>query len=302
MISPDFEPVSIFWHSNKATPTAALPPNQGSKYSYTFTNPSNQIHSSDDPKEEPVGINVPPRTKAAIGSKKPLPKNERAVQVRPKGVSVKENESNGEEASGKTSIWDRLGGIVEEPSVKQTKVTKIRPQQTKATKIRPQQTKVTKIRPQQTKVTKIGSRNTDEDWTPQEVVDGGADDEDEDEGVSEGHDFLSELGNKVTGDEMDTIARNADHSHFLRSLMQSDSHGGPTSNTQVHMNTGVQQRRVMIDSHQLYIIPVPDVSLLQPPRGSTASEYYDSLNARDQEIRKGGVKLCVYYLSDEHVS
>ena len=258
MISPDYEPVSIFWHASKATPAAAVPPGQGSKYSYTFPNQVHTFKSADDlqlPKKEPVAVKLPQRKKAV------MPKNERAAQESlPKGLSVKENRNK---ASSKTSLWDRLGGIAEEAPSKQTKVTKTR------------------------------SRNTDEDWSLLETIDGG-DDEDEDEGVSEGQYFLSELGNKVTGDEMDTIARTADHSYFLRSLMQSDSRGGPTSNTQVHVNAGVQQ----IDSHQLYNIPIPGVSLLQPPGGNTASEYYDTLNARDQEIRKGGVKYIVhFYLS-----
>ncbi len=94
------------------------------------------------------------------------------------------------------------------------------------------------------------------------------------------------LGLKVTGDEMDTIARSADHPYFLRSLMQPDT--GPSTLTQpLATVTSTDTNTSLPDSRQLYNIPIPDIPLLPHTRGHTATECYESLDARDQQIRKG---------------
>lgn len=128
---------------------------------------------------------------------------------------------------------------------------------------------------------------TDDEWRP-EQTEGGEEDEDQDEGVCEGADFLKELGNKVTGDEMDTIARNVDHPYFLRSLMQPDIQKESVSGSQTQPHkTSTVLATSLLDSHQLYHIPQPDVPLLPHTQGNSTVECYEVLDARDQAIRKG---------------
>ena len=130
------------------------------------------------------------------------------------------------------------------------------------------------------------SKETDTNWTPDEAI-GDEEDEDIPEGVDEEHGFLKELGNKLTGDEMDTIARKADHPYFLRSLLQSEGHDGPSGPLSPPSIAPSFNQVQLLDSRQLYNIPQPNIPLLPHARGSTAAECYEALDARDQGIRKG---------------
>ena len=143
----------------------------------------------------------------------------------------------------------------------------------------------------------------EEDWLPsQDTADqAGRGDDDDDEGIddSEGTGapkrgvvskaILRDLGNKYTGDEMDTIARVAAHGYYLRSLDQ------PESGTKIEDFLMKQQtaRPVFIPpSAQTtatcpYVIPKPRLPAPPIPRGSGANDFYEALEARDQEIRKG---------------
>ncbi len=95
---------------------------------------------------------------------------------------------------------------------------------------------------------------------------------------------ILDLGNKVEGDEMDTIARTANHPFFLRSLMHSDA---GSNELMTPIASAIQPPTTVVDSRQMYAIPVPGIPLLSHPRGKTAAECYDALDARDQAIRKG---------------
>lgn len=127
-------------------------------------------------------------------------------------------------------------------------------------------------------------KEADENWTPDNVADTEQDKDDDDEGVFEGGNIIQELGNKVVGDEMDTIARTADHPYFLRSLMQSKA--GELTHTSA-IQPSVTVGSGLPDSSTLYNIPYPNIPLLPHSRGHTAGECYDALDARDQAIRKG---------------
>ena len=139
-----------------------------------------------------------------------------------------------------------------------------------------------------------GSKEPDAEWTPDEAI-GGGEEEDVDEGVYEGQDFLKELGNKLTGDEMDTIARKADHQYFLRSLMQPEAHDGPSTSVSPPTTAPLINLGQLPDSRQLYNIPQPNIPLLSHSRGNTAAECYEALDTRDQQIRKGKASLLTMY-------
>ena len=94
--------------------------------------------------------------------------------------------------------------------------------------------------------------------------------------MSEGRDFISELGNQPTGDEMDTIAKTVQHPYYLRSMDQPESY--PSEQSTVREES---------DSRLTYDIPCSNLPLPPLPKGNTAVDFYDALNARDQEIRKG---------------
>ena len=98
---------------------------------------------------------------------------------------------------------------------------------------------------------------------------------------------LRDLGNKFTGDEMDTIARTAPHSYYLRSLDQLQSGGAVV----VKANPGTRVTFVPAPSAQTVVCPyaIPKPNLPPPPRpkGNSAGDFYEALDSRDQEIRKG---------------
>ena len=111
---------------------------------------------------------------------------------------------------------------------------------------------------------------------------------------------LADLGLKTTGDEMDTIARYVEHPYFLRSLTQSGAYPGPKTDKQYveqrqqqpqqKLKITVQQSPKLlqgVDSHQAYDIPNPQLPPPPRPKGTSANDLYESLDVRDQEIRKG---------------
>ena len=116
---------------------------------------------------------------------------------------------------------------------------------------------------------------------------------------------LADLGLKTTGDEMDTIARYVEHPYFLRSLTQSEAYPGPKTRDKhkVVQQQQPQQKQVItvqkpellqvqgVDSRQAYDIPSPQLPPPPRPKGTSANDLYESLDARDQEIRKGRTTL-----------
>lgn len=186
------------------------------------------------------------------------------TSIENKEKGIEEVPSQRDDNSSKSTVWKCLGNPVGKPSVGKLPVTKPLARETK-----------------------VKFSNKDKSWTPNEPVYSDDDEEEGDDSVSEGKYFLRELGNKLTGDEMDTIARTVTHPYYLRSLMQPDSIDGPTLSTQPYKDSDTFPLQRVLNSHQLYRVPTPDVSLLQPPRGIAVSDYYEALEARDQEIRKG---------------
>lgn len=120
----------------------------------------------------------------------------------------------------------------------------------------------------------------------------GDEEEDEDESVQKGRKrvsqaVLKDLGNKHTGDEMDIIAKTASHKYYLRSLEESQSYpsaGAPAA-------TGGVALPAQFTAMCPYTIPKPRLPAPPMPKGTTATDYYEALDMRDQEIRKG--LLCM---------
>ena len=105
---------------------------------------------------------------------------------------------------------------------------------------------------------------------------------------------LADLGLKTTGDEMDTVARYVEHGYYLRSLIQSGAYPGPKGEPVVKPAVQLQQRQIAVprttagvDSRQVYDIPTPRLPPPPKPKGTSANDHYESLDARDQDIRKG---------------
>lgn len=123
---------------------------------------------------------------------------------------------------------------------------------------------------------------------------------------------LADLGLKTTGDEMDTIARYVEHPYFLRSLTQSGSYPGPKTEASVgqvgpQLQTLLDQKSKMIsgiDSRQKYDIPNLQLAPPHRPKGNSANDMYESLDARDQDIRKGiyiNFVYTVYYYTEASI-
>lgn len=159
---------------------------------------------------------------------------------------------------------------------------------------------------------KSKANDDDQEWQPE--GEGGREREgSQDEGEGEGEEEiknvpilpkeLADLGLKTTGDEMDTIARYVEHPYFLRSLTQSGAYPGPKADNQsVEQHQQPQQRLKItvqkssrlsqgVDSHQAYDIPNPQLPPPPRPKGTSANDLYESLDARDQDIRKGTVYI-----------
>lgn len=142
----------------------------------------------------------------------------------------------------------------------------------------------------------------DEEWQPEEEGEGEGQNNEEEEMGGDTAPIkpreLADLGLQTTGDEMDTIARYVEHPYFLRSLTQPGSYPGPPPKTEQTVSrkvppqqkTVVPQKRMIIegvDSRLVY--DIPNLQLPPPPRpkGTSANDIYESLDARDQDIRKG---------------
>lgn len=110
--------------------------------------------------------------------------------------------------------------------------------------------------------------------------------------------------NWIDHTEMDQIARMADHQYYLRSLKQpGHSRGRKTLLTFSFISvvanaTGAEQgneeeqqqllERQPLTEEQSYD-PVPHPALPPPPdpKGNSAGDYYEALNQRDKDMRKG---------------
>ena len=152
-----------------------------------------------------------------------------------------------------------------------------------------------------------------EEWQPQSEggVRGGRQDEggEEEEETNDAPIMpreLADLGLKTTGDEMDTIARYVEHPYFLRSLTQSGAYSGPNTGKQpVEQQQQQPQQRIKItvqksskllqgvDSRQSYSIPNPQLPPPPRPKGTSANDLYESLDARDQDIRNGNIIIII---------
>ena len=149
----------------------------------------------------------------------------------------------------------------------------------------------------------------EEEWLPTTVAaaedaDGGSDDDNDNGGgdsvagqsaekrhvVSKA--VLKDLGNKFSGDEMDIIAKTASHNYYLRSLEQSQAYPQqqqqqPLGSTKAATATATTATTVICP----YDIPELHLPAPPAPKGNTAADFYEALNTRDLEIRKGA-PLC----------
>ena len=155
----------------------------------------------------------------------------------------------------------------------------------------------------------------DEEWTPQQQEGEGArgveneqEDDEEDEGVNEGTDsVLYSREMAAPSDDMDTISRYAAHPYHLRSLHKCESFAGPRAPKAVLQvprlpskdggasGVSVSKATVLHKPHPLQVGavspsygPIPVLSLPPPPmpRGMSAADLYQSLDTRDEEMRK----------------
>ena len=132
----------------------------------------------------------------------------------------------------------------------------------------------------------------DEEWLPRRS---GEDEEEEEEGkeseaVAISKTILDDLGNKFTGHEMDTIARHVLHGYHLRSLhqpLQSDRPKNPNPPEPAPITNPQTSQPHVTAVDCPYVIPKPHLPPPPTPKGTTANDYYEALDARDQEIRKG---------------
>ena len=133
----------------------------------------------------------------------------------------------------------------------------------------------------------------EEEWMPEGEGEGEESDGVEDEGVFEGRNVVASLGNQISEDAMDTIARTANHPYYLRSLHQPEAYPGPVAPTaavSVPRRLPAQRRQSQLPAPS-YDIPTPILPPPPPPKGDTAGDYYEALHARDLEIRKGQIQL-----------
>ena len=148
------------------------------------------------------------------------------------------------------------------------------------------------------KVRKVADE--DEDWTPhhEEEVEG---DHEGEEGEKEGDDCILRERRSNTAEEMDTIARFASHTYYLRSLHKSEvvERKGPKADLQVpSQESGPSRSRSAATeseprpplkvgvSRSRAPLPVPILPPPPMPRGQSSADLFQSLDARDEEIRK----------------
>lgn len=138
-----------------------------------------------------------------------------------------------------------------------------------------------------------------EEWTPQDEEEE-EEQEDDEEGVAEGRDsVLGENKVGVATDDMDTIARSVPHSYYLRSLHQPDAVAwlrGPKATLQLPHTSSEDSNSVsMTTKHIMGVprnygqLPIPVLPPPPMPRGQSSADLYQSLDTRDEQIRKSEI-------------
>ena len=102
---------------------------------------------------------------------------------------------------------------------------------------------------------------------------------------------------------MDIISRHAPHNYYLRSLESSEQqismppfhfNMGPVLSGEdaapVDSGAGLSARPMALVHRCPYVLPTLSLPALPTPKGSSAGDFYEALETRDQEIRKGGTK------------
>ena len=141
------------------------------------------------------------------------------------------------------------------------------------------------------------------EWKPVmgEGEGGESDEGDEDEGVYEGKEsVLAEREGIAEEDEMDTIARTAQHSYYLRSLHELEYFSGPSTpkitqprargwySIPLRLTTFLCLiLHFPVAPAPTYNLPTPSLPPPPTPKGTSAGDYYEALVVRDQEMRKG---------------
>ena len=117
--------------------------------------------------------------------------------------------------------------------------------------------------------------------------------EDEEEGFNEGLDSVLTEKKEDDINAMDTIARYVTHPYYLRSLHIPEIH--PSQGIIINILLYVIQYYYTdtVSSYERYEIPRLSLPCPPTPRGNTATDYWESLDARDTEIRKC-MCVCMY--------
>ena len=128
-------------------------------------------------------------------------------------------------------------------------------------------------------------------------------DDEEEEGVAEGNDsVLTDKQVGVTTDDMDTIARSVPHSYYLRSLHQPDTVAGihgPKSSLQLPRTSSDDTNSISMTMKPIKMgvarnygqLPIPVLPPPPMPRGQSSADLYQSLDTRDDQIRKSKKNL-----------
>ena len=132
----------------------------------------------------------------------------------------------------------------------------------------------------------------DDEYVPEGEGEGESDEWDGDEGVEEGGDsVLAERD--LRENEMDTIARKADHTYFLRSLLQPETvpslqgaRGSSSNNPWSHSGSSTDST---------YGIPALSLPVPPVPKKQTSQDIMDALEARDEEMRKSKSPVITVY-------
>ena len=138
-------------------------------------------------------------------------------------------------------------------------------------------------------------REGDEEWLPERgKASKDEEEEEEDEGVSEGKDSVVHpaISTASESEDMDTIARSVAHPYYLRSLHQPEHYPGaglPDAKAKLQLPpppsiVGVATGTTAQTSS--YVLPVPDLPPPPMPRGMSAGDLFQSLDARDEDMRK----------------
>ena len=117
--------------------------------------------------------------------------------------------------------------------------------------------------------------------------------EERDEGVREGgNSVLQERGLRETAEDMDTIARSASHSYYLRSLHKPESIAGVRGPGAVLEVPQLPAEGVSAVARTYLPFPRPSLPPPPMPQGQSSADLYQSLDARDEQIRKSKPPKC----------